>query len=80
MAKSEPQQVVEPTVPEIKAETTTSKAATKCMNCQHENPANAKFCIECGSSMQVVTPKCINCQVEITPQTKFCPECGQKQF
>ena len=80
MAKSAPQQVVEPTVPEIKSETTTPKAATKCMNCQHENPANAKFCIECGSSIQVVTPKCINCQVEITPQTKFCPECGQKQF
>jgi hypothetical protein len=45
----------------------------KCPKCQHENPDNAKFCIECASPMEF---HCPNCRA-ITPATgKFCMECA----
>jgi class 3 adenylate cyclase len=47
----------------------------KCQKCQHENPNDAKFCTECGSSMEFHCPNCGS----ITPATgKFCKECGQE--
>ncbi|NIT41723.1 MAG: zinc-ribbon domain-containing protein, partial [Gammaproteobacteria bacterium] len=30
----------------------------KCPKCQLENPDDAKFCIECGSTMEFHCPKC----------------------
>ncbi len=47
----------------------------KCPKCQHENPEDAKFCIECANPMEFHCPKC----GVITPATgKFCKECGHQ--
>src|SRR5438876_2832027 len=47
----------------------------QCPACRHENPAQAKFCLECGARL-VVT--CANCGTELPPSAKFCPECGAR--
>ena len=45
----------------------------KCPKCQHENPDEARFCIECGNPIEFQCPKC----GAKTPRTgKFCMECG----
>jgi class 3 adenylate cyclase len=45
----------------------------KCPKCRHENPDNAKFCIECASPMEFHCPNC----GAVTPATgKFCMECA----
>ena len=45
----------------------------KCPKCQHENPDDAQFCIECGNPMELHCPQCET----ITPATgKFCKGCG----
>jgi class 3 adenylate cyclase/tetratricopeptide (TPR) repeat protein len=45
----------------------------KCPKCQHDNPDDAKFCIECASPMEFHCPNC----GAITPATgKFCKECA----
>ena len=46
----------------------------KCPKCQSENPEGAKFCVECGTKIEIICPKCgfIN-----SPSFKFCSECGQ---
>jgi class 3 adenylate cyclase len=46
----------------------------RCPTCQTENPDDAKFCRECGSSLLV---KCSNCGHENLPGSKFCNNCGQ---
>jgi class 3 adenylate cyclase/tetratricopeptide (TPR) repeat protein len=47
--------------------------AVKCPKCQSENPADAEFCIECGSSIEFHCPKCGTA----TPvRGKFCKKCG----
>jgi class 3 adenylate cyclase len=45
----------------------------KCLNCQHENPDNKKFCRECGAKLLL---RCPECETEILPADKFCGECG----
>ena len=45
-----------------------------CPRCRHENPARAKFCLECG---QRLAPACIACGAELPETAKFCPECGR---
>ncbi len=45
----------------------------KCAKCQFENPAGAKFCIECGKPMEFWCPKC---GAETPGAGKFCMECG----
>jgi class 3 adenylate cyclase/tetratricopeptide (TPR) repeat protein len=47
----------------------------QCPACRHENPAQAKFCLECGA--RLVVP-CSNCSTELPPSAKFCLECGQR--
>ena len=49
----------------------------KCPKCQTENPEGAKFCIECGQSLQLemVCPECGHTNI---PGSKFCKECGQR--
>jgi class 3 adenylate cyclase/tetratricopeptide (TPR) repeat protein len=47
----------------------------KCERCQHDNPANAKFCLECGARL---ARKCTNCRSELPPSAKFCLECGER--
>jgi double zinc ribbon protein/adenylate/guanylate cyclase family protein len=46
----------------------------KCLRCQHENRAGAKFCEECGAQFALA---CAKCQSELSPSAKFCPECGE---
>jgi class 3 adenylate cyclase/tetratricopeptide (TPR) repeat protein len=45
-----------------------------CPRCQHENPPQAKFCLDCGA--RLVQP-CGNCGTELPPGARFCLECGQ---
>jgi class 3 adenylate cyclase/tetratricopeptide (TPR) repeat protein len=46
-----------------------------CPRCQHENPADAAFCQECGARLETACPSCT------TPNqlgAKFCKKCGQR--
>ena len=45
-----------------------------CPRCQHENPSQAKFCLECGT---VLALQCGACGTELPAGAKFCLECGQ---
>src|SRR5690348_11923211 len=45
----------------------------QCAQCQHENPAEQKFCGECGVRLQAICPAC---QTTNPPGQKFCGECG----
>lgn len=50
----------------------------KCPNCGNSLPANAKFCLECGSKIVSLAPDeiiCPSCGSK-TPKGKFCMECG----
>jgi hypothetical protein len=46
----------------------------KCSQCQHENPPQAKFCLECGARVALTCTKCRN---ELPAGAKFCLECGE---
>jgi class 3 adenylate cyclase len=46
----------------------------KCPNCQTENPADAKFCFNCGHKF---ARRCANCQSELPAGARFCMNCGQ---
>ena len=45
-----------------------------CPRCQCENPADAKFCLECGQRFAM---QCASCGTELPVGSKFCKECGQ---
>jgi class 3 adenylate cyclase len=45
-----------------------------CPKCQSENPANAKFCLQCGTPL---VHRCANCQQELPSGARFCMNCGQ---
>jgi class 3 adenylate cyclase/tetratricopeptide (TPR) repeat protein len=46
----------------------------KCPRCQHENPPQAKFCLECGARVALT---CAKCRSELPADAKFCLECGE---
>jgi class 3 adenylate cyclase/tetratricopeptide (TPR) repeat protein len=46
-----------------------------CPKCRHTNPAQAKFCFECGTPL---IARCPSCSGELPPSVKFCGECGTK--
>ncbi len=46
----------------------------QCPRCRHENPARAKFCLECG---QRLPSSCGACGTELPDTARFCPECGR---
>lgn len=46
-----------------------------CPKCGTDNPADAKFCKECGSSFTI---NCANCDAELPHDAKFCNNCGEK--
>src|SRR5688500_12826028 len=45
----------------------------RCSRCLHENPAQAKFCSECGTSL---VSRCPACSADLSPGGKFCAQCG----
>lgn len=51
----------------------------KCPNCSQDNPANARFCFNCGNSLAKTTPHCSNCGSELPAGARFCMNCGQPQ-
>jgi hypothetical protein len=44
-----------------------------CLQCQQENPPQAKFCMECAASL---IRACTECQTQLPGAAKFCPECA----
>jgi class 3 adenylate cyclase/tetratricopeptide (TPR) repeat protein len=46
-----------------------------CAACQADNPARARFCLECGTPLAA---RCAGCGTELPPAAKFCLECGAK--
>src|SRR5215813_1436270 len=46
----------------------------KCPRCQHENPADAVFCQECGTRLEIACP---GCGTANQLGAKFCKKCGQ---
>jgi len=46
----------------------------KCPRCQHENPPQAKFCLECAARL---AHRCGQCGTDLPAGAKFCLECGQ---
>jgi hypothetical protein len=47
---------------------------SRCPQCQHENPGDGKFCLECGRRLVL---SCGACGTELPAGAKFCKECGQ---
>ena len=45
-----------------------------CPRCRHENPQNAKYCVECGSKLERT---CLQCGSINSAGNKFCGECGR---
>ena len=45
-----------------------------CPACQHENPAEANFCQECGTRFSTGCPQC---GTDLPLAAKFCHECGR---
>ncbi|MCA1635934.1 MAG: zinc ribbon domain-containing protein [Acidobacteria bacterium] len=51
------------------------KAATvECPNCKEQVQAGAKFCANCGQSVE--PKKCKQCEQPLAPGAKFCAGCG----
>ena len=46
-----------------------------CTNCQAENPKGAKFCMNCGHTLNI---NCPNCGSELPSHAKFCIDCGHQ--
>ena len=46
----------------------------QCPRCQHENPPQAKFCLECGAPFAAA---CAQCGTQLPVGAKFCLECGK---
>ena len=47
----------------------------KCPACQHENPSEALFCMECGKKLE---RRCPHCNAEYPEEARFCMQCGEK--
>ena len=46
-----------------------------CGKCKTENPAEARFCMSCGSE---ILPYCPECDIELPTGAEFCHLCGRK--
>ena len=53
----------------------TGEPGTACRQCGHENPADSRFCGQCGESLAVETT-CTGCGSQVPPGSKFCNQCG----
>jgi class 3 adenylate cyclase len=47
----------------------------RCRVCGAENPGDARFCVECGSSL---ADRCESCGLELPHEARFCPACGTR--
>ncbi|MBU7033071.1 MAG: SPFH domain-containing protein [Theionarchaea archaeon] len=56
-------------------------ALVQCSNCGMQVPRSAKFCPNCGNTMETVSAgiKCSKCGSDVPAGSKFCPNCGEKQ-
>ena len=76
---SQVQQMTETVIGNPKTQAAPAAAQTagvKCPNCGNENPAGAKFCLNCGTKMEAAV--CPDCGQPIVPGAKFCLNCGRK--
>ncbi len=48
-------------------------AGLKCTGCGHENAAEAKFCLQCGTKLENLCPQC---EKVLPPSARFCNNCG----
>jgi Double zinc ribbon/Adenylate and Guanylate cyclase catalytic domain len=46
----------------------------QCPRCRHENPHQAKFCLECGARLALT---CAKCRADLPRSAKFCLERGE---
>jgi len=46
----------------------------QCPRCRHDNPSQAKFCLECGTHLALA---CRKCGSDLPAGAKFCLECGE---
>ena len=61
------------------ANSTGNAETIKCPKCGNSLPANAKFCLECGTKIEQISADeviCPSCGKK-SPKGKFCMECGQ---
>ena len=56
---------------------TNEDKSVHCPSCGTKLPANAKFCMNCGSSL-IQKRSCPKCGSEIPDDAKFCLSCGEK--
>jgi class 3 adenylate cyclase/tetratricopeptide (TPR) repeat protein len=47
----------------------------RCPKCRFENREGAKFCLQCGTSLESTCPHCFK---PLPPQARFCDDCGHK--
>ena len=45
----------------------------QCPSCQTDNPADAAFCEQCGSKLEMICPAC---KVAVSLGARFCKKCG----
>src|SRR5215510_4894593 len=45
-----------------------------CSRCRTDNPAGAKFCLECGAPLKA---RCEHCGAALSPAAKLCSQCSQ---
>ena len=53
-----------------------SARVQECRICRTANEQSARFCIECGASLKVIT--CAGCGAENPASARFCAQCGGK--
>ena len=45
-----------------------------CSSCKRDNPADAAFCEQCGSTLELICPAC---KAKVNPGSRFCRKCGK---
>jgi len=45
----------------------------KCSKCEFDNHEDVKFCVKCGTELEI---ECPNCEAKIPSGKKFCSDCG----
>jgi serine/threonine protein kinase len=59
-----------------KMDTSRSLGEGECPECAALNPSHGKFCVGCGTVLQI---QCLQCEVEIQIWNRACGECGSLQ-